>query len=133
MPAAIPAGSLPELVQLPVDVLVTQGIPATRAAKAATTTVPIVMAAVGDAVVMGLVTNLARPGGNITGSTFFAPELVAKRLELLKQAMPQLRRVAILYNPDNPIQKGPVLEATASAAAPARARPPAPSPGARPC
>jgi putative ABC transport system substrate-binding protein len=106
-----------ELVRIPVDVLITQGIPATRAAKATSTTVPIVMAAVGDAVVMGLVTNLARPGGNITGSTFFAPELVAKRLELLKQAMPQLRRVAILYNPDNPIQKGPVLEAAASAAA----------------
>ena len=106
-----------ELVRIPVDVLITQGIPATRAAKAATTTVPIVMAAVGDAIVMGLVPALSRPGGNITGSTFFAPDLVAKRLELLKQTMPQVRRVAILYNPDNPIQKGPVLEAAASAAA----------------
>jgi putative tryptophan/tyrosine transport system substrate-binding protein len=106
-----------ELVRLPVDILITQGIPATRAAQAASSTVPIVMAAVGDAVRMGLVTNLARPGGNITGSTFFALELVAKRLELLKQAMPQLDRVAILYNPDNPIQTDPVQKAASRAAA----------------
>lgn len=106
-----------DLVRLGVDVLVTQGVPATRAAGNATTTTPIVMAAVGDAVVMGLVSSLARPGGNITGSTFFAPELGAKRLELLKSAMPQAKRVAVLFNPDNPIQRGPVLEALAAAAA----------------
>jgi putative ABC transport system substrate-binding protein len=105
-----------ELVRLRVDVLVTQGVPATRAAKEATTTIPIVMAAVGDAVVMGIVASLARPGGNITGSTFFAPELVAKRLELLKSAMPQAKRVAVLFNPENPIQRGPVLEALGAAA-----------------
>jgi putative ABC transport system substrate-binding protein len=99
-----------ELVRLGVDVIVTQGIPATRAAKEATKSVPIVMAAVGDAVAMGIVPSLAKPAGNITGLTFFAPELVAKRLELLKAAMPQLQRVGYLFNPDNPIQRGPVTE-----------------------
>jgi putative ABC transport system substrate-binding protein len=105
-----------ELVDLKIDVLVTQGVPATRAAKQATTTIPIVMAAVGDAVVMGLVASLARPGRNITGSTFFALELSAKRLELLKDAAPDARRVAVLFNPDNPIQRGPVIDAMESAA-----------------
>jgi len=91
-----------ELVRLKVDVLVTYGTPGIRAAKQATTTIPIVMATSGDAVATGLVASLARPGGNITGSTFFDPELSAKRLELLKAAMPQTTRVAILLNPANP-------------------------------
>jgi len=99
-----------ELVRLKVEVLVTHGTPGTLAAKGATTTIPIVMASVGDAVLVGLVASLARPGGNITGSSFFNPELAAKRLELLKEALPRLTRVATLINPDNPGQ-GTLLQA----------------------
>jgi putative ABC transport system substrate-binding protein len=99
-----------ELVRLNVEVLVTHGTPGTRAAKAATTTIPIVMATAGDAVLVGLVASLARPGGNVTGSTFFNPELAAKRLELLKETLPRITRVAALVNPDNPAM-GPVRQA----------------------
>ena len=91
-----------ELVRLNVSLIVTHGTPGTRAAQQATTTVPIVMAVTGDAVATGLVRSIARPGGNTTGMTFFYPELNAKRLELLKQAVPHIRRVAVLLNPDNP-------------------------------
>ena len=100
-----------ELVRLKVDVLVTHGAPGSRAAKMATTTIPIVLAAVGDPVAQGLVASLARPGGNITGSTFFAPELMAKRLELVKAALPRIRRVAVLLNSDHPINNEPTLRA----------------------
>jgi putative ABC transport system substrate-binding protein len=89
------------LVHLKVDLIVTHGLPGTSAAKQATETIPIVMAIVGDAVAFGLVTNVARPGGNLTGSTFFGPQIIAKRLELLKDAVPKVSRVAILFNPDN--------------------------------
>ena len=89
-----------ELIRLQPDVIVTSG-PGTRALKETATTIPIVMAVGGDAVATGLVASLARPGGNITGSTFFGPELSAKRLEILKDAMPRLARVAVLVNPDN--------------------------------
>jgi putative ABC transport system substrate-binding protein len=92
-----------ELVHLGIDVLVTYGTPATRAAKQATTSVPIVMAISGDAIATGLIISLNRPGGNITGSTFFNPELCAKRLELIKEAVPPTIRVGVLLNPDNPI------------------------------
>jgi putative tryptophan/tyrosine transport system substrate-binding protein len=92
-----------DLVHLNVDVLVTYGTPGTRAAKQATTTIPIVMAVSGDAVATGLIVSLARPGANVTGSTIFNPELCAKRLELLKEALPRTKRVAILLNPDNPV------------------------------
>ena len=91
-----------ELVRLNVDVIVTAGTPAIRAAKAATPKIPIVIAAVGDAVGGGLVDSLARPGGNITGLTYFAPELAAKQLELLKETFPQTARIAFVINPDNP-------------------------------
>jgi putative ABC transport system substrate-binding protein len=91
-----------ELVRLNVNVLVTHSTPGTLAAKQATKTIPIVMAASGDAVATGLVASLARPGGNITGSTFFGPELHGKRVELLKQALPRISQVAILLNADNP-------------------------------
>ena len=91
-----------ELVRQNVDVIVAAGTPAIRAAKQATGTIPIVIAAVGDAVGGGLVANLSRPGGNITGSTYFAPELAAKQLELLKEAFPQVTRVAVICNPNNP-------------------------------
>jgi putative ABC transport system substrate-binding protein len=92
-----------ELIGLKVDMLVTYGTPGTLAAKRATTTVPIVMIVSGDAIATGLVTSLARPGGNITGSTFFDPELHAKRLEIIKEAFPSAARIAILLNPDNPV------------------------------
>jgi len=91
-----------ELVLLPVDVLMTQGSSGTHAAKEATSTIPIVMMAVGDAVGAGLVASLARPGGNITGSTFLGPQIYAKQLELLREAVPRVERVAVLMNPDNP-------------------------------
>jgi putative ABC transport system substrate-binding protein len=99
-----------ELIRLNVDLVVTQGTPAARAAKRATSTVPIVMASVGDPVAAGLVSSLARPGGNITGLTFFVPELSAKRLELLKEAVPSVAQAAFLSNPDN-ASSGPSLQA----------------------
>jgi putative ABC transport system substrate-binding protein len=90
-----------ELAQLPVDVIVTFGSPATQAAKQATTTIPIVMAGIGDPVRAGFVASLAHPGGNITGNTILGPEVAAKRLQLLKLAVPTMSRVAFLWNPDN--------------------------------
>ena len=84
-----------ELVRLNVDVLVAHG-PTIRVAKQATTTIPIVMATSGDPVASGLVPSLARPGGNITGSTFFPLELAAKRIELLRDALPRITQVAVL-------------------------------------
>jgi putative ABC transport system substrate-binding protein len=105
-----------ELVRLKVDVLVTAGTPGTLAAKKATTTVPIVMVGIGDAVATGVVASLARPGGNITGSTDSVPELMAKLLELLKEIMPRTRRVAVLVNPDNPSRPSPVLKAMGTTA-----------------
>ena len=89
-----------ELARLPVDVIVTFGTAAAYAAKEATTTIPIVMM-VGDPVRSGLVTNLARPGGNITGYTVLGPDIAAKRLQLLKEAFPTISRVAFLWNPKN--------------------------------
>lgn len=89
-----------ELVRLEVDVLVTYGTPGVRAAKRATTTIPIVMAASADAVATGLVGSLARPDGNVTGLTILGPEITAKRLELLQEAFPRARKVAVLFNPD---------------------------------
>jgi putative ABC transport system substrate-binding protein len=91
-----------ELVRLKVDVLVTDGLPAARAAKQATTTIPIVMGAVGDPVGGGVVNSLARPGANITGLTLLTAEMNTKRLEFLKAAVPGSSRVALLTNPDNP-------------------------------
>jgi putative ABC transport system substrate-binding protein len=91
-----------ELAQLPVDVIVTFGSPATQAAKQATTTIPIVMMGIGDPVRAGFVASLAHPGGNITGNTVLGPELAPKRLQLLKRVVPTMSRVAFLWNPDNP-------------------------------
>jgi putative tryptophan/tyrosine transport system substrate-binding protein len=93
-----------ELVRLKVDVIVTGGPPSTRAAKEATVTIPIVMTQVGDPVGSGFVASLARPGGNITGLSSLAPELCGKQLELLKEIIPRLSRVAVFgtsTNPDN--------------------------------
>ena len=88
-----------ELVRLKVDVLVTDSTPPTLAAKKATPTIPIVFAATADAVGSGIVTTLARPGGNLTGLSFLAPELVGKCLEQLKEAVPRITRVAVLWEP----------------------------------
>jgi putative ABC transport system substrate-binding protein len=88
-----------ELVALKVDVIVAGGTPQALAAKQATRTVPIVFAAAGDPVTSGLVTSLARPGGNVTGLTGLGPELVGKGLERLKQAVPGVSRVAVLWRP----------------------------------
>jgi putative tryptophan/tyrosine transport system substrate-binding protein len=90
-----------DLVRRKVDVIITQGTPAALAAKQATTTIPIVMAIVGDPVDSGIVASYSRPGGNITGSSFFFPEINAKRLELMKSLMPGLKRAGVLMNPDN--------------------------------
>jgi putative ABC transport system substrate-binding protein len=105
-----------ELVRLNVSLIVTHGTPGSRAAKQATATVPIVMTVSGDAVATGLVQSIARPGANITGLTYFFPELNAKRLELLKEAVPRISRVGVLLNPGNPAN-GPVLKAMEAAAA----------------
>ena len=88
-----------ELVRLPVDVLVAEGAAAIRAAQHATRTIPIVMAASADPVGEGFVASLAQPGGNITGLSFLGAELPGKRLELLKETVPQSTRVAVLANP----------------------------------
>jgi putative tryptophan/tyrosine transport system substrate-binding protein len=89
-----------ELVRLNVDVIVTHSTPGSRAAKQATSTIPIV-ANSGDPVEAGLVGSLARPGGNLTGTTFFFAEICAKRVELIKEAIPALTRLAVLVNPAN--------------------------------
>jgi ABC-type uncharacterized transport system substrate-binding protein len=89
------------LVRRPVDVIATYATPASLAAKQATTTIPIVMISIGDPVRAGLVPSLARPGGNITGNTILGPDVGAKRLQILKEAIPSVLRVAFLWNPDN--------------------------------
>jgi len=105
-----------ELARLEVEVIVTGGTPGTRAAKQATATIPIVMAVSGDAVATGLIASLARPGGNITGTTYFDPELHAKRLELLKATVPRATRIGTLINPDNPQTMASTLPALRRAA-----------------
>ena len=90
-----------ELAGLPVDLFATYGTAASFAAKQATTTTPIVMLAIGDPVRSGLVASLARPGGNITGNTILGPEIAAKRLQLFKEVIPTISRLAFLWNPNN--------------------------------
>jgi putative tryptophan/tyrosine transport system substrate-binding protein len=91
-----------ELVRSNVDLIITHATPGSLAAKRATTTIPIVIALIGDSVASGIVASVARPGGNITGQSFFNAELRAKRIELLKEVMPRLTRVAVILNADNP-------------------------------
>ena len=92
-----------ELVRLKVDVIVAAATPASRAAKAATDSIPIVIVAVGEPVKTGLVANLARPGGNLTGLSLLTTELSGKRLELLADVVRNIPRLAVLMNPDNPV------------------------------
>jgi putative ABC transport system substrate-binding protein len=90
-----------ELVSLPVNIVVVFGSTAARAARQATSTVPIVMIAIGDPVRAGFAVSLARPGGNMTGNSYLSPDLIGKRLEILKECVPSVARVAFLWNPDN--------------------------------
>jgi putative ABC transport system substrate-binding protein len=90
-----------DLVRRPVDLIATYGTPPTRAAKQATATIPIVMIGIGDPVRAQLVASLAQPGGNITGNTILSPDLGPKRLQLLKEVIPSVSRVAFLWNRDN--------------------------------
>jgi putative ABC transport system substrate-binding protein len=106
-----------ELARLPVDVIATYATPATEAAKQATTTIPIVMIGIGDPVGVGFVASLARPGGNITGNTSLGPPMAAKRLQLLKLAIPTMSRVAFLWNPNNRSQAAYLDEWKAAAPA----------------
>lgn len=94
-----------ELVNARVDVIVAFNTPGVRAAIAATREVPIVMTQVGDPVGSGFVTNLARPGGNVTGVANRIAELAPKRLQILREAVPSAKRIAVLFNPDDPITK----------------------------
>jgi putative ABC transport system substrate-binding protein len=93
-------GLAAELVGLGVDVIVASSTLATRAAREETSTIPIVMVSVGDAVGAGLVKSLSRPGGNITGHSFLGPELALKGFELLMEALPRATRLAVLFNPE---------------------------------
>ncbi len=86
------------------DAIVTASTPAITAAKEATSSIPIVFASAGDPVAAGLVASLAKPGGNVTGITILSPELSGKRLELLKEVIRRLSRVAVLTNPSTPAQ-----------------------------
>jgi putative tryptophan/tyrosine transport system substrate-binding protein len=104
-----------DLVGRNVDVLVTGGTPAAKALKSATGTIPIVMAIIGDPVAAGLVDSLARPGGNATGFSIVAPDLSGKRLELLKEIVPGISRVAVMLNAGNPQSQFELREMQAAA------------------
>ena len=109
-------GLAAELVTLKVDLILASGSPASFAAKEATRTIPIVMGSLAaDPVETGLIVSLARPGGNITGMTEMAAQLGGKRLELLKETVPGLSRVAVFWNPLNPAY-GPILRELEAAA-----------------
>jgi putative tryptophan/tyrosine transport system substrate-binding protein len=106
-----------ELVQAKVDVIVSSATPAIRIAKDQTSTISIVMAGVTDPVGNAFVANLAQPGGNITGLTHVAPDLTGKRLELIKEVIPELLRVAVLWNPNQPGQSAAFKEMQTAAQA----------------
>jgi putative ABC transport system substrate-binding protein len=90
-----------DLVKKNVDVILTAGTESTDAARKATKTIPVVMAAVGDPIAAGFITNLARPAGNVTGASLLATDLTAKRLQLLKEILPALTRLAVLWSSSN--------------------------------
>jgi putative ABC transport system substrate-binding protein len=104
-----------ELIATKVDLIVTAGTPATIALKKATQTLPLVMIAVGDPVGSGLIASLAHPGGNLTGLTSISPELDGKRLELLREVVPKISHVAVLWNPTSPLQVAGERETQAAA------------------
>jgi len=104
-----------ELITAKVDLIVTAGTPAALAVKKATTTVPLVMVAVGDPVGTGLVPSLARPGGNLTGLSSIAPDLEGKRLQLLREIVPALSYVAMFVNSVNPFHVSSMRQARAAA------------------
>ena len=108
-------GLAAELVRSKVDVILAHGSPAIRAAKEATRTIPVVMVGAGDPVGTGFVASLGRPGGNITGVSNIDALLAAKRLQLLKELLPQLSRVAVLRNPTNPSAEPQFRETSAAA------------------
>jgi len=108
-------GLAEELVQLKVDVIVVNVTVAAQAAKRATSTIPIVMTTVADPVASGLVASLAHPGGNVTGHSLMLTELSATRLQLLKETIPRLARVAVLWNPVTPIHPKMIEELKAAA------------------
>jgi ABC-type uncharacterized transport system substrate-binding protein len=110
-------GLAAELVNLKVDILVARGAPAAHAARNATSTIPIVMGNAADPVGTGLVASLARPGGNITGLSDFNSGVITKRLELLKEVVPAVSRIAILLNPGNPTNPPQLKEVQAVAPA----------------
>jgi len=104
-----------DLIGRGVDLIVTRGTPAARSAKAATATIPIVMAAIGEPLGVGVVASLAQPGGNVTGFSAFVTELSGKRVELLKETFPSIARVGFLLNMGNPVSP-PQWEETLSVA-----------------
>ena len=104
-----------DLVQSKVEVIVVESTVAAQAAKRATPTIPIVMAIVADPVGSDIVTSLAHPGGNVTGLSLMITDLAAKRLQLLKEAIPRLTRVAVLWNPDTPYQPKMIKDLKAAA------------------
>jgi putative ABC transport system substrate-binding protein len=106
-----------ELIAAKVDAIVTAGTPAALAVKRATTTVPLIMVAVGDPVGTGLVPSLARPGGNLTGLSSIAPDLEGKRLQLLREVVPALSHVAMFINSLNPFHVSSMRQARAAAQA----------------
>jgi len=106
-----------ELVRLNVDVVLVDGAEAALAAKRGIRTIPIVAMAIADAVAIGLVDTLARPGGNVTGLSFLGTELIGKQMQLFKQAVPNLSRIGILSNPANPTHEGRLREIDATAQA----------------
>ena len=109
------AALIAELAALKVDVIVTAGTPAALAVKKAAPSIPLVMVAVGDPVATGLVPSLGRPGGNITGVSSIAPDLEGKRLELLREVLPKLSQIAVLWNPANLFHVGSVKQMRAAA------------------
>jgi putative ABC transport system substrate-binding protein len=94
------------LAQLPVNVIVAFGTPRAKAAQRATKTIPIVAISISDPVGSGLVTSLAHPAGNITGNTILGPDIVTKKLQILKDAIPTVARIAYLWNPENSATAG---------------------------
>ena len=106
-----------ELVRLNVDVIVAVANPTVQAVQQVTRSIPIVMFGVGDPVATGIVTSLARPGGNVTGLSQLSPELSGKRLELLRELLPGVSRVAVLWNPTNPSNAPQIAETKVAARA----------------